>query len=161
MKTKRFLYTLLASMMLAATAGFLTSCTDNNDNPTPGSNGQNQWGAGELTITVGDMDMKLILVKGGTYSMQYERDGQTKTVTGTLTDYYMAPVEATNQLWAVVMGSKPEGQTNNGDMYPVTMINYNDIVGPNGFLEKLNALAKDQLPAGLQVPFSYAPLQLS
>ena len=147
MKAKRFSYTLLASVMLAATAGLTTACTDNNDNPS----GQNQWDAEELTVTVGGMGMKLKLVKGGAYSMQYERDGQTKTVTGTLTDYYMAPVEVTNHLWAAVMGSKPEGQINDGDMYPVTMVSYHDIVGPNGFLEKLNTLVKDQLPAGKQL----------
>ena len=61
-----------------------------------------------------------------------------------------APVEVTNKLWATVMGSKPEGQLNDGDMYPVTMVNYNDIVGSNGFLEKLNAMVKDQLPKGVK-----------
>jgi formylglycine-generating enzyme required for sulfatase activity len=80
--------------------------------------------------------------------MQYERDGETKTVTGTLSDYYIAPVELSNRAWAAVMGSKPEGQTNDGDMYPVTMVNYYDIAGPGGFLEKLNTMLKDQLPAG-------------
>ena len=151
MKAKAFFHTLAASVMLAAAAGLTTACTDNDDNPTPGGGGQNQWGAQELTVTVGDMDMKLKLVEGGTYSMPYERDSETKTVTGTLSDYYMAPVEVSNKLWAAVMGAKPEGQTNDGDMYPVSMVNYYDIAGPDGFLARLNAMVKDQLPAGKQL----------
>ena len=138
---------LAVALVICGTSVF-TSCSDNDNNPTSGSDGQKQWGTEELTVTVGGTDMKLKFVKGGAYSMQYERDGQTKTVTGTLTDYYMASVEVTNKLWAAVMGAKPEGQLNDGDVYPVTMINYNDIIGPNGFLEKLNALVKGQLPAG-------------
>ena len=125
----------------------MTGCS-NDDNSAPDSGRQNQWGTEELTVTVSGIDMKLKLVKGGAYSMQYERDDQTKTVTGTLSDYYMASVEVTNKLWAAVMGAKPEGQINDGDMYPVTMVNYYDIVGPNGFLEKLSAMVKDQLPEG-------------
>ena len=74
--------------------------------------------------------MKLKLVEGGAYSMQYERDGQAKTVTGTLSNYYIAPVELTNKLWAAVMGAKPDGQLNDGDMYPVTMVNYNKHLQP-------------------------------
>ena len=46
------------------------------------------------------------------------------------------------------MGAKPEGQINDGDMYPVTMVSYYDIVGPNGFLEKLSVMVKNQLPEG-------------
>lgn len=33
MKTKRFFHALAASVMLAATAGLLTACTINDDNP--------------------------------------------------------------------------------------------------------------------------------
>ena len=141
---------MLAAILTICGASVFISCSSNDDNPTQGNGGQNQWGTEELTVTMGDMNMKLKLVEGGAYSMQYERDGQTKTVTGTLSNYYMAPVEVTNKLWAAVMGAKPEGQINDGDMYPVTMVSYYDIVGPNGFLEKLNTMVKDQLPKGMK-----------
>ena len=141
------MWMLAVALVICGTSVF-TSCSDNDNNPTSGSGGRKQWGAEELTVTVGGMDMKLKFVKGGAYSMQYERDDQTKTVTGTLSNYYMATVEVTNKLWAAVMGAKPEGQLNDGDMYPVTMVNYYDIVGPNGFLEKLSVMLKDQLPEG-------------
>ena len=146
MKGKQSLHSLLAYVMLAATTGLtMTACTDKNDNSAPG---QNQWGSEELVLTVGDTDLKLKFVEGGDYSMLYQREGQEKTFTGSLSDYYMASTEVANKLWAAVMGVKPEGQPNDGDMYPVTMITYTDIVGPGGFLEKLNALVENQLPDG-------------
>ena len=145
---KKLFYTLAASLMLAAMGGLMTACTDNDDNPVSPSDKQNQWGAAQLEFDLGTTKIGAKFVEGGAYSMQYERDGETKTVTGTLSDYYIAPVELSNRAWAAVMGSKPEGQTNDGDMYPVTMVNYYDIAGPSGFLEKLNAMLKDQLPAG-------------
>ena len=153
MKAKRFFHTLAASVMLAATAGLLTACTDNDDNPTPPSD-NNPWENVDLTFDLGTAKIGVKKVEGGTYSMQYERDGQAQTVTGTLTDYYIAPVELTNGAWAAVMGQKPAGQTNDGDMYPVSNVTYEDITREGGFLDRLNALVKDQLPEGmtLQLP---------
>ena len=148
MKAKAFFHTLAASVMLAATAGLTAACTSNDDNPVSPSDNNKPWEAADLSFDLGTAKIGVKLVEGGAYSMQYERDGETKTVTGTLSDYYIAPVELSNRAWAAVMGSKPEGQTNDGDMYPVTMVNYYDIAGPGGFLEKLNAMLKDQLPAG-------------
>ena len=150
MKTSQFFYTLAASVMLAATAGLLGACTSSDDNPVSPSDNNKPWEANDLSFDLGTAKMGVKLVEGGAYAMQFERDGETKTVTGTLSDYYIGPVEVSNKVWAAVMGSKPEGQTNDGDMYPVTMVSYNDIAGPGGFLEKLNAMVKDQLPEGKQ-----------
>ena len=150
MKTKRFLYTLAASVMLAAMGGLVTACTSNDDNPVSPSDNNNPWEANDLSFDLGTAKMGVKLVEGGECALQFERDGETNTVTGTLSDYYIGPVELSNKVWAAVMGQKPEGQTNDGDMYPVTMVSYNDIAGPGGFLEKLNAMLKDQLPEGKQ-----------
>jgi formylglycine-generating enzyme required for sulfatase activity len=89
-------------------------------------------------------------VKGGNYELVYERDGQQKTVSGTLSDFYICQTETMNYIWETVMGSKPQGQTESEGLYPVTMVNYEDITGPNGFLDKLNTMCADQLPAGMQ-----------
>lgn len=148
MKAKAFFYTLAASVMLAATAGLTVSCTSNDDNPVSPSDNNKPWEAADLSFDLGTAKIGVKLVEGGEYAMQFERDGEVKTFSGTLSDYYIAPVELSNRAWAAVMGSKPEGQTNDGDMYPVTMVSYNDIAGPGGFLEKLNAMVKDQLPEG-------------
>ena len=56
--------------------------------------------------------------------------------------------KVTNKLWADVMGFRPEGQSNNGDAYPVSNVNYYDIAGEGGFIDKLNAMCKGQLPEG-------------
>ena len=150
MKAKAFFHTLAASVMLAATAGLTAACTSNDDNPVSPSDNNKPWEAADLSFDLGTTKIGVKTVKGGTYSMQYEREGVTKTVTGTLTDYYITPVELTNRAWAAVMGSKPEGQTNDGDMYPVSNVSYEDITGPGGFLEKLNEMVKDQLPEGMK-----------
>lgn len=150
MKAKAFFHTLAASVMLAATAGLTAACTSNDDNPVSPSDNNKPWEAADLSFDLGTAKIGVKLVEGGEYAMQFERDGEVKTFSGTLSDYYIAPVELSNRAWAAVMGSKPEGQTNDGDMYPVTMVNYYDIAGPGGFLEKLNAMVKDQLPEGKQ-----------
>jgi len=80
------------------------------------------------------------------YSMEYMYDGQVQTVTGTLSDFYICPVEVTNKLWADVMGGRPAGQSNNGDSYPVSNVNYYDIVKEGCFIDRLNAMCADQLP---------------
>ena len=78
-------------------------------------------------------------------------EDQVTTVTGTLSDFYICPVEVTNKLWDAVMGWRPEGQTNNGDSYPVSNVNYYDIVKEGGFIDKLNTMCADQLPNELGI----------
>jgi formylglycine-generating enzyme required for sulfatase activity len=80
--------------------------------------------------------------------MEYMYENQVATVTGTLSDFYICPVEVTNKLWDGVMGWRPEGQSNNGDSYPVSNVNYYDIVKEGGFIDKLNTMCADQLPSG-------------
>lgn len=47
-------------------------------------------------------------------------------------------------LVATVMGSVPQGQSRSEGLYPVTMINYEDITGSGGFLDKLNTNKANQ-----------------
>jgi formylglycine-generating enzyme required for sulfatase activity len=110
----------------------------------------NPWGAETLTFKVKSSSDEFIMkkVEGGNYSMKYMYDNQEATVTGTLSDFYICPVEVTNKLWTAVMGERPEGQLNNGDSYPVSNVNYYDIVKEGGFLDRLNTMCADQLPAG-------------
>jgi formylglycine-generating enzyme required for sulfatase activity len=103
---------------------------------------------GEYGLTLA---LTLVEVKGGTYSMQYERDGVTKTVTGTLSDYYIGQYEVDNDMWYAVMGTKPEGQTKSGGFYPVSNVSYEEITKPGGFLDKANALLADKLPKGMKL----------
>ena len=153
MKRKKYIpnymfFALLGIAMVVFGAVMMSSCSkDNPGNDNPGSN---QWGAEMLTFKVNNSSVEFTMkkVEGGNYSMEYMYDDQVTTVVGTLSDFYICPVEVTNKLWHAVMGWIPEGQTNNGDSYPVSNVNYYDIVKDGGFIDRLNTLCADQLPSG-------------
>jgi formylglycine-generating enzyme required for sulfatase activity len=131
-------------IILAAVAMVFVACK--KENPTNNNHG---WGAETLTFKVNNStDVIMKKVEGGDYSMEYMYEDQEVTVTGMLSDFYICPVEVTNKLWYEVMGFRPEGQTNNGDSYPVSNVNYYDIVSEGGFIDKLNAMCASQLPSG-------------
>ena len=135
------LWALVATIIISAAT--FTGCKKDNSN-------NNQWGAETLTFKVKNSSVEFIMkkVEGGNYSMKYMYEDQETTVTGTLSDFYICPVEVTNKLWDAVMGWRPEGQLNNGDAYPVSNVNYYDIVKEGGFIDKLNTMCADQLPSG-------------
>src|SRR5436190_5999368 len=57
---------------------------------------------------------------------------------GTLRDFYIASTTVTHSLWIQVMGSNPAPTAE--PRHPVTHTSFNDITGPGGFLERINAL---------------------
>ena len=101
-----------------------------------------------LTIKVGDAEVNMMKVKGGDYSMAINRDGTEMKASGTMTDFFIAQTEVTNKLWKAVMGSVPAELEQKGDEYPVALNSYNYLVKEGGFIDKLNKMVKDQLPAG-------------
>lgn len=101
-----------------------------------------------LTIKVGDAEVNMMKVKGGDYSMAINRDGTEMKASGTMTDFFIAQTEVTNKLWKAVMGSVPAELEQKGDEYPIALNSYNYLVKEGGFLDKLNEMVKDQLPAG-------------
>jgi len=84
----------------------------------------------------------MVKVEGGTYNTF-----GGVTVNGTISDFYIGQTEVTNFHWYTVMGSAPPSGVN--DMYlralPVQQVTYNDIMGANGFMAKLNSKLADQL----------------
>jgi len=110
-----------------------------------------------LTFTVGSASFRMVFVEGGDFSMRYGNYNSSNsespnmvTVTGSLSDYFISQTEVTNKLWNAVMGSKPSGQTNNGDNYPVSMVSWESIcTATTGFLDKLNTALSKQLPPGM------------
>ena len=140
------LWAFVATIIFSAAT--LTGCKKEIPNNNNSSN--NQWGAETLTFKVNNSSDVFIMkkVKGGDYLMEYMYESQVTTVTGRLSDFYICPVEVTNKLWSAVLGWKPEGQSNNGDSYPVSNVNYYDIVKEGGFIDKLNTMCADQLPSG-------------
>jgi len=101
-----------------------------------------------LVLTVGDTSIGLVFIKGGDYSMTINRDGTELKTSGTTDDFYIAQTEVTNKLWKAVMGSVPTDLEQKGDEYPVALNSYNYLVKEGGFIDKLNEMVKDQLPAG-------------
>ena len=101
-----------------------------------------------LVLTVGDTSIGLVFIKGGDYSMTINRDGTELKTSGTTADFYIAQTEVTNKLWKAVMGSVPTELEQKGDEYPVALNSYNYLVKEGGFIDKLNEMVKDQLPAG-------------
>lgn len=101
-----------------------------------------------LTIKVGDAEVNMMKVKGGDYSMAINRDGTEMKASGTMPDFFIAQTEVTNKLWKAVMGSVPAELEQKGDEYPVALNSYNYLVKEGGFIDKLNEMVKDLLPAG-------------
>ena len=101
-----------------------------------------------LVLTVGDTSIGLVFVRGGDYSMTINRDGTELKTSGTTADFYIAQTEVTNKLWKAVMGSVPAELEQKGDEYPIALNSYNYLVKEGGFIDKLNEMVKDQLPAG-------------
>ncbi len=117
-----------------------------------------------LTFTVGSVKFKMIFVEGTDDEFTLNFDDQAAASSSSynrhpvkvqgLSDYYIGQTEVTNGLWNAVMKSKPTGQINNNDNYPVTCMTWNDICQTNGFIDKLNEALAEQLPLGMKFALS-------
>ncbi len=147
-----------------------TTITEWVDNSTVNIGGG--VGSPFMTFTVGGVRFRMVFVEGTDDDIALNFDDQTTnasynrhpvTLKG-ISDYYIGQTEVTNALWYAVMGSKPalanpvtsnNGQPNVGNNYPVVYMSYNDVcTASTGFIDKLNAAAADQLPAGMQFNLS-------
>ena len=104
----------------------------------------------DIVFNYNGIDFTMIAVDGGTFQMgataeQSKSDKDEKPVHSvTLRNYYIGETEVTQELWIAVMGENPS-HFGFGGAYPVDKINYNDCVA---FINRLNELLADQLPAG-------------
>ena len=102
------------------------------------------------TFTVNGVKFRMIAVGGGKFQMgatseqqnAYDKEKPVHSVT--LSDYYIGETEVTQKLWQTVMGSNPSYFTGNSQC-PVESVSWNDC---QAFVNKLNDLCADQLPAG-------------
>jgi len=88
----------------------------------------------------GHVSFTMVRVEGGPYTTL-----AGKTVSGTLSSFYIGQLEVTNLLWWMVMRSNPSGMANDGWTYPVANMTWDDIMSSNGFMAKLNEQLADQL----------------
>ena len=93
------------------------------------------------------MPLVMIRVEGGSYNTL-----GGKSVTGTLSDFYISQTEMTNDMWQIVMDVEDLPTTNaldhknTANVAPVTMVNYNDLMAANtGFIARLNSKLSGQL----------------
>jgi len=138
-----------------------TSITEWTDNSTVYIGTGEATGSPFLTFTVGGVKFEMLFVEGtddnismvwGNYNYANTDSPNQRTITVQgLSDFYIGQTEVTNGLWNAVMGSKPSGQKNSNNSYPVAMVSWNDICNVStGFLARLNAEAADQLPVGMK-----------
>ena len=128
-------------LMAAFMSISFTACGSNDDNNGGISSGTNPT-TGTLVVKVNNAELIFIRVPGGTYEFTIsrkdpERNAINVNLSGTMSDF--------------VMGSIPQPSEQTGDKYPVIYNSYNDITKDGGFIDKLNELAKDQLPAGKKI----------
>ena len=80
----------------------------------------------------------MIYVEGGSYTTL-----AGKTVTGTLSDFYIEQTETTIGSWYMMNNlTKPDGQLNTSPTYPITMVTWDDAVS---YVNKLNTYFADEL----------------
>ena len=110
------------------------------------------------TFTVGDANIELVYVKGGTFSMGCtpEQNGDCnndeKPVHNvTLTDYYIGKYEVTQKLWVAVMGKNPSNKK--GDDLPVENVSWNDV---QDFISKLNQMTGQNFSLPTEAQWEYA-----
>jgi len=92
------------------------------------------------TVTVGDVQFTMIRVDGGTFQMgsANEQDAEANSDEKpahqvTLSPYYIAETEVTQELWQAVMGKNPSSFS--GSKRPVEQVSWEDC---QGFIKELN-----------------------
>lgn len=109
-------------------------------------------------IMVNGVSFTMVNVKGGTFQMGATSEqgddagGNEKPVHSvTLSDYYIAETEVTQELWEAVMGDNPSGIV--GTNKPVNNISWNDC---QEFITKLNQLTGKNFRLPTEAEWEYA-----
>lgn len=107
-----------------------------------------------LTVPVGDLQFRMVYVKGGTFNMGAQNtnpsaanydpdafDDESPVHSVTLDGYFIGETEVTQALWREVMGSEPDNnggwttEYGRGDNYPAYRVGYEDV---QEFIKRLN-----------------------
>ena len=105
------------------------------------------------TETVNGLNLKMILVEGGTFAMgSTSGDSDEKPVHNvTLDSYYIGETEITQAQWRAIMGSNPSSYT--GDNRPVESVSWEDA---QEFCKKLSALTGKKYVLPTEAQWEYA-----
>ena len=110
-------------------------------------------GAGSFIECAEGLNMKMILIEGGTFAMgSTSGDDDEKPVHNvTLDSYYIGETEITQAQWRAVMGSNPSEYT--GDNHPVEYVSWEDA---QEFCDKLSALTGKKYVLPTEAQWEYA-----
>ena len=137
-RTPAFLAVVMAAIGAQAQVNYMKiTKTDNSTVLIPTGEVKDVSFTTKEIITVKGVSFTMIKVYGGTFQMGKSPDGQdVKPVHDvTLSDYFIAETEVTQELWQAVMGSNPS--TFSGKKRPVETVSWND---SQEFIAKLNQL---------------------
>jgi formylglycine-generating enzyme required for sulfatase activity len=118
-------------------------------------------------VPQGEMLEEMVFVTGGVFEMGCKADRDDKTSPCNtweklhwvkVNNFYIGKYEVTQGLWKKVMGSLPSSISGNflGDDKPVIYVNWYDIAGSGGFLEKLNAQTGKNYRLPTEAEWEYA-----
>jgi formylglycine-generating enzyme required for sulfatase activity len=104
------------------------------------------------TFTANGVSFNMILVSGGTFNMGSNYESEKPIHEVTLSDYYIAETQVTQELWQAVMGTNPSGFTGNKQR-PVDCVSWNDC---QKFIAKLNSLTGENFCLPTEAQWEYA-----
>jgi len=114
----------------------------------------------DFTEKISDVELEMVYVKGGTFSMGntfesgtlgYAREKPVHQVT--LSDYYIGKYEVTQGQWKRVMRGKRGGYFQKGDDYPVESVTWHDA---QAFCKKLSRLTGKKYVLPTEAQWEYA-----
>lgn len=112
-----------------------------------------------LIITIGDVQFKMVYVKGGTYLMGGMLSTDEQPLHSVeLSSFYIGQTEVTQALWRVVMADSPtkvawSEAVGIGDDYPAYRVTYNDAML---FVKRLNQLTGRKFRLPTEAEWEYA-----
>jgi formylglycine-generating enzyme required for sulfatase activity len=111
-----------------------------------------------LDFSVGNVSFRMVLVKGGTFTMGATAEQGTDATNDelpvrsvTLSDYYIGETEVTQALWKAVMGNNPSCFV--GTENPVDSVTWDECIA---FIDKLNQLTKQKFRLPTEAEWEYA-----
>lgn len=147
----------LTRQLLLADSPQSNSNVNNVATPSQSSSNSSQQSQTK-EITVNGVSFKMIYVAGGTFMMgatqeqtNYDND-ETPAHQVTLSDYYIAETEVTQELWHAVMGSNPSNFTRSS-RNPVEMVSWHDC---QSFIQRLNQLTGLRFRLPTEAEWEYA-----
>ena len=135
-----------------------------NENSNNSGNSDDEETITDQTITVNGVSFTMVAVEGGTFNMgaqntdpnginydseAWDREAPVHSVT--LSDYYIAETEVTQELWTAVMGYNPSHFV--GEQKPVEQITYYDC---QNFIEGLNMMTGMNFRLPTEAEWEYA-----